>query len=257
MRHVELNKGLERIRRGSFSYCVSLERIKIPSSVKKIGHDAFMECSSLAQVELEEGLERIRCGAFSECTSLTHIRVPSTVIEIEQGAFKKCDNSLAVKFCDEIEELMSYSAVLDWWNVGAAEVSLKIFKLLVQHNLAQRLGLLKASKWRKVIYDMLERSPDVARLGERLDCHFASINSTLAVYESLRDVAFLLELALWKSTISQQNAMYNDNICIEKKLHHRINCGADVVIPNVLSFLLQFPIQYMFPDTSRLRRWNV
>jgi len=32
--------------------------------------------------------------------------------------------------------------------------------------------------------------------------------------------------------------MDNDNISIEKKLHLRINCGADVIIPNVLSFLL-------------------
>jgi len=129
----------------------AIENVMMPFLIRRGRADEAMREAArrlLAQVELEEGLERIRCGAFSECTSLTHIRVPSTVIEIEQGAFKKCDNSLAVEFCDEIEELMSYSAVLDWWNVGAAEVSLKIFKLLVQHNLAQRLGLLKASKWR-------------------------------------------------------------------------------------------------------------
>ena len=136
--------------------------------------------------------------------------------------------------------MVSEPALRDWWNNGVAEISVRTFKSLVKYNLAHRLGVLNASMWRKEMYDMLKRTPSVAsgRVGGRMDRHFANINSTLVVYESLRGVALLLELALWKSIISQENAMDNDNISIEKKLHLRINCGADVIIPNVLSFLL-------------------
>ena len=70
--------------------------------------------------------------------------------------------------------------------------------------------------------------------------YFDTLSSKLAIYESeyhqLQDAAFLLELALWKSKIDESMAMQNDTA--HTKWQCRINCGADVIIPNVLPFLI-------------------
>ena len=49
-------------------------------------------------------------------------------------------------------------------------------------------------------------------------------------YSDLKDAASLLELALWTSKIAQRR--------IVMKAEARDNCGATVIIPNVLSFLV-------------------
>ncbi len=56
----------------------TLERIRIPSSVKKIGQYAFQNCSKLEEAELSEGLEVIGNYAFSD-TAIQELRLPSTL----------------------------------------------------------------------------------------------------------------------------------------------------------------------------------
>ncbi|KAL3772501.1 hypothetical protein ACHAWU_000063 [Discostella pseudostelligera] len=73
-----------------------------------------------------------------------------------------------------------------------------------------------------------------------LHYHFRSIDSKLIVYERLTNVATLLELALWKSMMSRQEfgqVLASDGNLSDARLQHRANCGAPVIIPNVLSFL--------------------
>jgi hypothetical protein len=90
LRSVELYEGLERIDKGAFQLCTSLERITIPSTVKVIGWQAFISCSKLRSVELSEGLEEIDGETFRSCTSLTSIAIPSTVKVIGEYAFYDC-----------------------------------------------------------------------------------------------------------------------------------------------------------------------
>jgi hypothetical protein len=55
----------------------------------------------------------------------------------------------------------------------------------------------------------------------------------LIVYERLRDVASLLELAVWKAKIR------DNDVCAEQQAQGRINnCGAEFIIPHVLTFLV-------------------
>ena len=86
---VELNDGLEKIKKGAFAN-TSLTRISIPSSVKVIGSTAFFGCSRLTNVELCEGLEKIMIRAFEECASLEDVSIPSTVNKIGRNAFGSC-----------------------------------------------------------------------------------------------------------------------------------------------------------------------
>ena len=70
-----------------------------------------------------------------------------------------------------------------------------------------------------------------------------AINSKLATYEQLKDTAFFLELVLWKSEIDAsmptpcktmgQSCNMEDLCAANIKGQYRINCGSDVIIPNV------------------------
>lgn len=63
-----------------------------------------------------------------------------------------------------------------------------------------------------------------------------SIDSKLAVFEKLEDVIPLLELALWKSKLIEQACPSNGDTTA--KMEHRFTCGANVIIPNVLAFIV-------------------
>ena len=75
---------------GGFSNCPSLERIEIPSSVKKIDTNAFAGDTNLREVIMNEGLEEIKYWVFKG-TAVDSITIPSTVKEVygqEHGFLK-------------------------------------------------------------------------------------------------------------------------------------------------------------------------
>ena len=87
---MDLCEGIEEIGCRVFYQCESLECIKVPSSVKAIGAQAFQGCQQLVELELCEGVEDIQARAFCGCKSLKHFKVPSTVNKIGNSAFRDC-----------------------------------------------------------------------------------------------------------------------------------------------------------------------
>ncbi|CAJ1954705.1 unnamed protein product [Cylindrotheca closterium] len=107
---------LRSIGRHAFRYCLSLQRIKVPSSVNLIGMCSFKSCDglveailsstsikeipswgfahcrSLQSLSLPSSLERICDSACIDCTCLVTVMVPlgAQPIEIEAGAFYRC-----------------------------------------------------------------------------------------------------------------------------------------------------------------------
>jgi hypothetical protein len=230
---VELNEGLESIDGGAFLLCGSLMSINIPATVKKIGNAAFFGCSQLISVELNEGLEEIEDHAFHRCSSLWHIRIPVTVHYIAREAFMGCSSLVAIEFCDEIEQFVN-EASLHWWNHGVSEAAWETYSFLVEGNIPSRLGTIRAQTLKDDIHNMLRRIP------EQLDDlpYYDSIESRLANYVYLQEVAPFLELALWKVKITEQQSngnLVNDDT---KMLCRRDSISMFAIIfPNVLSFL--------------------
>ena len=253
LRNVELNDGLEHIDRWAFEGCTSLEQISFPSTVKVIGEGAFRGCSHLRIVELREGLERINTWAFAGCTSLESIRIPFTVIEVGQRAFRGCNKLVEIEFCDEMEQFVN-EALLPWWNHGLSKVSLRAYSFLAQHNIPARMHTIKVQKWKNNIHNMLQRIPEELKEEENDDSegdnyfydfaeedndYFDSIESRLANYEHLQEVAPFLELALWKAKIMEQSN--GSPINNKKKILCRVNSFSmfAIIFPNVLSFLFE------------------
>ena len=71
------------------------------------------------------------------------------------------------------------------------------------------------------------------------------INSMLDNYIELNNSASLLELALWKSKIAEQCSDQISENFSSIRSKARYNCGATVIVPNVLSFLVDTPSQSM------------
>lgn len=103
------------------------------------------------------------------------------------------------------------------------------------------MGKIRAEKWRNIIESMLKFIPSINKTHFHYYCH--SIDSKLSVYECLTEAASLLELALWKAATSADDDFDPHHVDHgADKLKYRMNCGASVVIPHVLSFLLNVAI---------------
>lgn len=73
-----------------FCGCESLERIKIPRSIKIIPSSFCENCTSLKEVYVEGELSAIRSCAFRHCPSLERINLPDSVTSIGMYAFEGC-----------------------------------------------------------------------------------------------------------------------------------------------------------------------
>lgn len=110
----------------AFYHCKSLQKITIPSSIKRIPYQAFTGCSSLESVILPEGLEDMEYESFAQCSSLKEITIPSTLTTILEGAFENCTS---------LENVFSSSAFSIDYRAFKGCTSLK--ELLQDENVAQ------------------------------------------------------------------------------------------------------------------------
>ncbi len=125
----------------------SVESIKIPASVTKLGSLVFSKCNSLTSVVFEDGItiKEIPYSAFSSSSALESIEIPKSVEVIESVAFSYCTNLKNVSISDKITKVgndafrntallksMSYSngvKYLDGWAVdlkyGVENITIK------------------------------------------------------------------------------------------------------------------------------------
>jgi hypothetical protein len=102
------------------------------------------------------------------------------------------------------------------------------------------LGLVRVQSWRTNIYDMLRRIPTIRPMG--IESFFFSIHFRLSFYEDLKDSLALLELAFWKSKITEQFSQSNILLTTEMKMRCRTESVTmvNIIVPNVVSFLTDF-----------------
>ena len=92
---VYIPEGVEEIAERAFWECTKLTgKVHIPSTVKKIGKEAFRSewsCVPITHIDLPEGLEIIEEFIFQNCAFLQDtIVIPSTVKQIRHNAFGGC-----------------------------------------------------------------------------------------------------------------------------------------------------------------------
>ena len=115
LRHVELNEGLESLGKTENAclqnpedktFCGSrIENIRIPSTLKVVGHDTFRFCESLKRVEFAEGTESLgkddeNSDGWQSCfefSSIEEVVFPGTLKEVWPDIFKYCKSLKTVR----------------------------------------------------------------------------------------------------------------------------------------------------------------
>ena len=89
IREIALAEGLEEIGNDAFAY-TGAEKVRLPDSLKRVGSNAFLSCTALAEVTLGEGTERLDAYAFAYCTALGGVELPASVRYVGNFAFYQC-----------------------------------------------------------------------------------------------------------------------------------------------------------------------
>ena len=109
-------------------------------------------------------------------------------------------------------------------------IKLESLSFLLKHSIRGRLDALEVEKWQMEINSDLERFLDKLPWASiSVQRHIKLLYGKLACYEQLKQATTLLELALWKAKLGDDSLSRDQ--C-------RVNCGAQVIVPNVLAFLL-------------------
>lgn len=82
-----------------------IQRVTMPSSVKRIRSSAFSDCDNLAEVYLSSSLTNIGLSAFARCGNLKSIDIPGTVDLIDMFAFSWCSNLVELVIGDGVREI--------------------------------------------------------------------------------------------------------------------------------------------------------
>ena len=89
---LEVAEGTTEIANFAMNYRSEIQKIVLPSTIKRIGDYSLSGCNNLTSIELNEGLEDLGREAFSNCISLNNITLPSTLKYIRSNAFYNCLN---------------------------------------------------------------------------------------------------------------------------------------------------------------------
>lgn len=104
LERVILPSTLKRIEYDAFWCCKNLKGISFPENLEFIGRYCFYQ-SALESIEFPSTLKVIERSAFLKCEKLRNVEFPTSLRTISQGAFAYCTNLATVKFSDGLEIL--------------------------------------------------------------------------------------------------------------------------------------------------------
>ena len=89
--------------------CGNLTSVSIPSSVKRIGNDAFNGCTALTSLMISEGVASIGDYAFVGCSGLTGVTIPSSITGLGSNVFFNCTGLTNVTIREGVSSIGSYA----------------------------------------------------------------------------------------------------------------------------------------------------
>jgi uncharacterized protein YjgD (DUF1641 family) len=90
-------------------YKSTIASIKIPTSIKNIGIQAFSWCQSLTTIVIPESVDTINSFAFSDCNNLTTINLPDSIDSINDFVFSNCKNLKTIILPNELKTIGKYA----------------------------------------------------------------------------------------------------------------------------------------------------
>lgn len=101
LKDLEVPESITKLKDYAFSYCSSLENVKLHNNITSLGDFIFSDCTNLANIEFSENPDfTYGSSIFAGCTSLTEIRIPANMKQIPSGTFSNCRNLEIVNLND-------------------------------------------------------------------------------------------------------------------------------------------------------------
>lgn len=223
---MEFGGKLDIIGREAFLHCDCLKNIVL-RNVSVIGYRAFAGCKQLNDVECGERLVRIEGMAFLRCPALRRIVIPlkRDMVGFYDYAFN-CLELSTVELVGGIHKTVS-SLHLESWKSQINQLIDRINRFLPTVPAGSKTTFIQ--DWIVSVY---------RRLNQCKNDH----------YKLLKEATTLLELALWKAILEEENEDNSSEAKPKKKAkidhknarkQRRITSGAamSIVIKNVLPFL--------------------
>ena len=167
-------------------------------------------------------------ASFSD--SLVHQELVQSLLAMQQHFFADQNDTNWQMVCEEIVQPLN-----GWWR-PTSYYSMYSFHFLVKCNLTERLNAIGVRKWRMEVKRLVARMSSIGDWS--LETFFDIIHSKMVTYEceypKLKEAAFLLELFIWKTKMDESM----DDDTADAREQCRISCGAGIIIPNVLPFLM-------------------
>jgi hypothetical protein len=88
-----------------FQCCYNLREVILPNSLEEMGTDNFYACRSLKRVVLSSSMKEIPSWSFQNCCSLNQIIIPPSIKKIGSGAFRGCSSLISINLPTSIEEV--------------------------------------------------------------------------------------------------------------------------------------------------------
>lgn len=101
---MEIPSTVEKIGDNAFSNCSSLKKIVIPDSVTELGSAAFRGCWSATEIVIGTGIKMLPQYTFQSCGSLTEVIIPRHISNLGSYAFSGC---VALEFVFIPKEVVS------------------------------------------------------------------------------------------------------------------------------------------------------
>jgi len=219
LKEVEFGEKLETLGTSAFLNCNSLTNITMPSA-RIIGRWAFMNCKELTDLDVGEELETIQESAFHKCNALRRIAIPLKCM-IGDQVFFNCSRLALVDLVGGIHNTVASLHLESWRNEMKDEVNI----------INEVLPYTTSSQKTDTIHQWIES------VTYRMN-HYKTEHKAL-----LKEATTLLELALWKAKIDEQEdhgEVKAKRVKIDiqsERNERRITSGANIVIKNVLPFL--------------------
>lgn len=77
-----VKEGTANIGDSAFFFCLALQSVTLPESLRSIDRNAFHLCKNLKEIKLPAQLETIGASALAECTGLSKLEIPGAVTSI-------------------------------------------------------------------------------------------------------------------------------------------------------------------------------
>ena len=140
IKEIDLSKtNISSIHQEAFFDCENLEKIILPSSLSKIGSNAFTYCEKLKEIDLSNTkIEVIRNETFVHCINLSKIFFPDTLKRIDNFVFYNCKNlkeiTIPNNFKDFYLNLFMENGIKKVYYNNLDEYTKKIFETLCKEN---------------------------------------------------------------------------------------------------------------------------